>query len=270
VKISTEHRDALNEALDETAGYEGDVYVFDVKHIEILRSAVIAMLEDDEQIATVAPAVDAPTDDWDTERLDAAIRDYATVVRMAQLPQHGGMQRELRQTRLRIHEIAKSVFASSPKPAVDAQPVATKEPAHKFAIIRDRNYDGEGLSLWTWDGEYYVGADGDCLSPDPDGTLDGYTAEWLTDYQLETRLNDSSAQSEGLRKDTWQPIEKAPKDGTEVLLIATRHSMLMPHPERIVGAYRNGWWSGPSTLSHVTHWMPLPEAPAALSQKDPQ
>jgi hypothetical protein len=59
VKISTEHRDALNEALDETAGYEGDVYVFDVKHIEILRSAVIAMLEDDEQIAAVAPAVDA-------------------------------------------------------------------------------------------------------------------------------------------------------------------------------------------------------------------
>jgi hypothetical protein len=64
VKISTEHRDALNEALDETAGYEGDVYVFDVKHIEILRSAVIAMLEDDEQTTTVAPAVDAQPVAW--------------------------------------------------------------------------------------------------------------------------------------------------------------------------------------------------------------
>jgi hypothetical protein len=62
VKISTEHRDALNEALDETAGYEGDVYVFDVKHIEILRSAVIAALE--AQIAAVAPAVDAQPVAW--------------------------------------------------------------------------------------------------------------------------------------------------------------------------------------------------------------
>lgn len=63
------------------------------------------------------------------------------------------------------------------------------EPQHKFAIIRDRNYEGEGISLWTWNGENYSGADGDCLSPDPDGTLDGFTAEWFTDYQLEKRLN---------------------------------------------------------------------------------
>ena len=68
-----------------------------------------------------------------------------------------------------------------------------------------------------------------------------------------------------MAKDAWQPIETAPIDGTEVLLIATRHSMLMPYPERIVGAYRRGWWSGPSTLSHVTHWMPLPDAPIAGS-----
>ncbi|HDR9834668.1 TPA: DUF551 domain-containing protein [Burkholderia multivorans] len=64
----------------------------------------------------------------------------------------------------------------------------------------------------------------------------------------------------------WQPIETAPKDGTNVLLIATRHSMHIPHPEMIVGAYRRGWWSGPSTLSHVTHWMPLPDAPGAAAR----
>jgi hypothetical protein len=46
-----------------------------------------------------------------------------------------------------------------------------------------------------------------------------------------------------------------------VLLIATRHSMLMPNPERIVGRFSRGWWSGPSTLSHVTHWQPLPALP---------
>ena len=65
----------------------------------------------------------------------------------------------------------------------------------------------------------------------------------------------------------WQPIETAPKDGTHVLLWATRHSMLAPHPEFIVGAYRNGWWSGPSTLSHVIHWMPLPAAPTSADSE---
>jgi hypothetical protein len=77
----------------------------------------------------------------------------------------------------------------------------------------------------------------------------------------------TAALENGGGRDAWQPIDTAPKDGTEVLLIATRHSMLMPHPEMIVGAYRQGWWSGPSTLSHVTHWQPLPAPPTALSQK---
>jgi hypothetical protein len=115
-------------------------------------------------------------------------------------------------------------------PAVDAQPVAWRHKATK--ILRNDSI-----------------AKGADFEPD----------DWEPLYAI--------PQSEGLRKDAWQLIETAPKDGTEVLLIATRHSMLMPHPERIVGAYRNGWWSGPSTLSHVTHWMPMPEAPAALSQK---
>jgi hypothetical protein len=60
----------------------------------------------------IAPAADAQSDEGGVERLEAAIRGYATVVRMAQLPQHGGMQKELRQTRLRIHEVAKSVYAA--------------------------------------------------------------------------------------------------------------------------------------------------------------
>jgi len=77
----------------------------------------------------------------------------------------------------------------------------------------------------------------------------------------------TAALEKGDGRDAWQPIDTAPKDGTEVLLIATRHSMLIPHPEMIVGAYRQGWWSGPSTLSHVTLWQPLPAPPAALSQQ---
>jgi hypothetical protein len=60
---------------------------------------------------------------------------------------------------------------------------------HKFAIIKDRHYDGEGLTLWVWDGRYYCGTDGDCLLAHPDGSLDGFDCEWLTHYQLEQRLN---------------------------------------------------------------------------------
>lgn len=144
-------------------------------------------------------------------------------------------------------------------PAVDAQPVAiqagddvtvTNVPARIYLNLGDLYEMGEipfqQLTDVTW------------------------CEDKIDDTDIEYVRADASAQSEGLRKDAWQLIETAPKDGTEVLLIATRHSMLMPHPERIVGAYRNGWWSGPSTLSHVTHWMPLPEAPAALSQQDPQ
>lgn len=59
----------------------------------------------------------------------------------------------------------------------------------------------------------------------------------------------------------WRSIETAPKDGTEVLLWATKHTMLRPNQQRIVGRYSNGWWAGNSTLSHVTAWQPLAAAP---------
>ena len=62
----------------------------------------------------------------------------------------------------------------------------------------------------------------------------------------------------------WRDIKTAPKDGTEILLIGTAHNMLYPKPTRLVGLYKKGWWwvvGGQFTISHVTHWMPLPEPP---------
>lgn len=59
----------------------------------------------------------------------------------------------------------------------------------------------------------------------------------------------------------WQSIETAPLDGSQVLVIGTLYNMLVPNPHRHVAAYQRGWWSGRDTLSHVTHWMPLPRAP---------
>lgn len=76
--------------------------------------------------------------------------------------------------------------------ALDAR--VPPEPVHRFAIVKDRHYDGEGLSLATWTGVDYMFPDGDCFQRDGD-TLDGYTAEWLTDAQLEARLNAALALS---------------------------------------------------------------------------
>jgi len=63
-------------------------------------------------------------------------------------------------------------------------------PAERFAIVIDRNYEGEGLSLAVHDGVNFMFSDGDCYDREGD-TLDGYTAEFLTQYQLEKRLEEA-------------------------------------------------------------------------------
>jgi hypothetical protein len=61
----------------------------------------------------------------------------------------------------------------------------------------------------------------------------------------------------------WQPIETAPKDGSDVMLWATVGQMMDANNRCVVGRYARGWWlSGANAvLSHATHWMPLPVAP---------
>lgn len=54
----------------------------------------------------------------------------------------------------------------------------------------------------------------------------------------------------------WQPIETAPKDGRDILVMDGDWLTI-------------GWWSGEEwcrqdlhlSLSNPTHWMPLPEPP---------
>ncbi len=87
---------------------------------------------------------------WDAERLDAAIQDFATVVIMAQKPEHGGMRKELKQTRERIHEIARLLSATQPA-AVDrgATPVAWLiDPGAGSAVDRFQQVEPYG---WQYD-----------------------------------------------------------------------------------------------------------------------
>src|SRR5699024_5703365 len=59
---------------------------------------------------------------------------------------------------------------------------------HEIAIVVDPMYEGEGPSLAVWNGKNYQFSDGYCYERETDGSLDGYTAEWLTHHQLEQRL----------------------------------------------------------------------------------
>jgi hypothetical protein len=57
---------------------------------------------------------------------------------------------------------------------------------------------------------------------------------------------------------TWQPIETAPKDQRDVLVLSGGFIMI---------AYfdNDTWWAmNGFGLDDVTHWMPLPEPPKEL------
>src|SRR5690625_5083752 len=80
-------------------------------------------------------------------------------------------------------------------------------PNEPFAIVIDRMYEGEGPSLAYWNGENYRFSDGDCYNREGD-TLDGCTAEFLTDHQLEKRLlDDHKRKSE---PEGWALVPKEP------------------------------------------------------------
>lgn len=61
----------------------------------------------------------------------------------------------------------------------------------------------------------------------------------------------------------WRPIETAPKDETRVLL--ARAGI----PSMHTAFWRGGVWmcGGHQYFNNPTHWMPLPEPPAALNHE---
>lgn len=58
----------------------------------------------------------------------------------------------------------------------------------------------------------------------------------------------------------WQPIETAPKDGSQVLVYAVRRT----GPLVASAANRTGsqWWAVNIGCLWPTHWMPLPAPPS--------
>lgn len=66
-----------------------------------------------------------------------------------------------------------------------------------------------------------------------------------------------------LRSNAWQPIETAPRDGTEILIF-------IPDCDQAVASYQYGddedmagWWGdGGFHYADPTHWQPLPAPPS--------
>lgn len=111
-------------------------------------------------------------------------------------------------------------------------------PNEPFVIVIDRMYDGEGPSLAYWNGENYQFTDGDCYDREGD-TLDGYSAEFLTDHQLEKRLfSDRKRRGEPTAaeiSDVVREITGCPdiKSGGKSLVVALGmlfHSCAAPQP----------------------------------------
>lgn len=59
----------------------------------------------------------------------------------------------------------------------------------------------------------------------------------------------------------WQPIESAPKNGTEVLLWHGRTAVGSYVVDSIMPEWRNRWVCLGGYIADPTHWMPLPESP---------
>jgi hypothetical protein len=75
---------------------------------------------------------------------------------------------------------------------------------------------------------------------------------------------------------SWQPIETAPKDGTNVLLfdgkavgyggwMSAEDQGAEPEEAHLIAV---GWWSVDLSDNSPTHWMPLPPAPLSLSSQE--
>ena len=68
----------------------------------------------------------------------------------------------------------------------------------------------------------------------------------------------------------WQPIETAPKDGTRVLVYSS-WVVKATDIARWIGPPHNIWKRDrEGDVVKATHWMPLPDPPAAIRSMNPE
>lgn len=100
--------------------------------------------------------------------------------------------------------------------------------------------------------------------------------EWAM-QQISIRDKRIEQLQEQINANQWQPIETAPEGKTMLLWWIPKDPN--PYAEAIVIGQLSGyeehegeWWDVQSgkyqSLKHITHWMPLPEPPQALQDKE--
>jgi hypothetical protein len=98
-----------------------------------------------------------------------------------------------------------------------------------------------------------------------EGVLPGDTGQLIGDFCYEAyQQTGGTAAASQARRDMWQPIDTAPKDGRTVLLYFGEHDLAFPV---IVSGFwdtvQGDWWK--PQWRGATHWQPLPEPPCALA-----
>jgi hypothetical protein len=89
-------------------------------------------------------------------------------------------------------------------------------------------------------------------------------ASWTLEYLFRMMIEITT-------EDSWQPIETAPKDGSQVVVYG-KHAQWSSADGAIVtiGHYFAGldcWMTDSGVMYDATHWMPLPESPENLPAK---
>lgn len=85
----------------------------------------------------------------------------------------------------------------------------------------------------------------------------------------EDRFSEMERRMEAPRTNKWQPIETAPKDGTEVLVTKPGYTMAVAGFD--YGEWRDAGdmgWGGYCDVE-PTHWMPLPNPPSEHPAQEP-
>ena len=95
----------------------------------------------------------------------------------------------------------------------------------------------------------------------------GYDADQMHAHYLKGREDERAALAARVAQ-AWQPIETAPKDGTEIVLFGDARwprGIVPTYPDLKgvvgVGHYAGGIWQFMSRIGEPTHWMPLPHPP---------
>jgi len=88
--------------------------------------------------------------------------------------------------------------------------------------------------------------------------------------QLRERNAYLQAQLEGKQANGWRDIITAPRDGTEVLLMANKDPFGRPYKSDVYHSWFDGFrWTRWPHPHEPTHWMPLPPAPFAPDEVRP-